>query len=77
MANEVYQLKVNNATITLGNGPDADDAFVSIKECQQKIDAAKSCLTIATCSFTLATSDQVICTIILPTTLPKTSQQER
>lgn len=32
MANEVYQLKVNNATITLGKGPKADDAFISITE---------------------------------------------
>ena len=29
---EVYQLKVNGKDITLGKGPDADDAFVSFKE---------------------------------------------
>ena len=32
MADEVYQLKVNNKEITLGKGSDADDAFISIKE---------------------------------------------
>ena len=76
MANEVYQLKVNNAPITLGKGSDADDAFISIKECQQRIEAVKPCLTIATCNFTLASGDQVIFTILLPTTLPETSPQK-
>lgn len=75
MATEVYQLKVNNTTITLGKGPDADDAFISIKECKQKMEAAKPHLTIATCSFTLTTRGQVIFTILLPTTLPLTSPQ--
>jgi hypothetical protein len=32
MATEVYQLKANGKNITLGKGPDADDAFVSKKE---------------------------------------------
>lgn len=75
MADEVYQLKVNNATITLGKGPDADDAFVSVKECQQRIEAAKPHLTIATCNFTLVIGNSIICTILLPATLPETSQQ--
>jgi hypothetical protein len=34
MATEVYQLKANGKDITLGKGPNADDAFVSKKELQ-------------------------------------------
>lgn len=32
MANEVYQLKVNDKEIKLGKGPNAEDEFVSFKE---------------------------------------------
>ena len=36
MANEVYQLKVNNEAIKLGKGPDANDEFASISDVHYK-----------------------------------------